>query len=215
MLQTAKAPLVSEDAKVISAFMAQRLKALGFKKRGNGFNRRLENGLIHQLSIFTVGACSCDYGKFYVHAGCYVPEAELYRKHVTSPNWVTDSLCSIRGSFPKTYLSVREVAANLDSLTSHLDDALEALAYFNHYDSITGDTRVASQSPPKEPLMFETPQPLVKASIQLARADREEAAATLQQYLAALMSKENPHKRHIDVVSKWAVEMGLQRSLST
>lgn len=204
----------AEDTKKIAAFMAQTLKPLGYKKRRNGFNRRLENGLIHQLSIFSVGAYSIDHGKFYVHAGCYVPEAELYRKNVTDPNWVTDALCSIRGFFPKAYLNVREVAANLDLLNSHLNDALQALACFNHYDSITGDTNVASQSPAKEPLWFETPQPLVKACIQFTRADREGASTTLQQYLAAKKAEENPHVRHIEVVSKWAEEMGLLQSHS-
>jgi hypothetical protein len=210
MPEFANAPSFSEDAKMISAFMAQRLKPLGFKKRRNGFNQRIDNGLIHQLSIFTVGAYSIDHGKFYVHAGCYVPEAELYRKNVIDPNWVTDGLCSIRGFFPKSYLSVREVAANLDLLTSHLNDALEALAYFNHYDSVTGDTNVASPYPPKEPLWFETPQPLVKACIQFTRGDREGASTTVQQYLSRLKANENPHSGHIEFVSNWLAEMRLQ-----
>ncbi len=192
--------------------MAQRLNPLGFKKRRNSFNRRLDNGLIHQLSIFCVGAYSIDHGKFYIHAGCYVPEAELYRRNVADPKWVTDGLCVIRGCFPETYLSLSKVAANLDMLTPYLDDALEALASFSHHVDVTGDSSVADLSPPKKPLWFETPQPLVKACIQIAGDDAEGASTTLERYLAALNAEENPQLGHIETVSTWAAEMGLKRS---
>ncbi|WP_299506641.1 DUF4304 domain-containing protein [uncultured Roseobacter sp.] len=215
MTQLAKPSTFSENAKTISASMAQRLKPLGFKKRRNGFNRRLDNGLIHQLSIFSVGAYSIDHGKFYVHVGCYVPEAELYRRNVTEPNWVTDALCTIRGTFPQDYLSLRKVAENLDMLTPYIDNALKALASFNDYADIMGRPSVADQLPSKKSLWFETPQPLVKTCIQIAREDAEGAARTIQHYLAAQKVAENPHLGHIKVVSKWAEGMGLLRSTGT
>lgn len=209
MTQVTKTSSYSEDAKTISSFMAQRLKPLGFKKRRHGFNRRLENGLIHQLSIFSVGAYSIDHGKFYVHAGCYVPEAELYRRNVTEPKWVTDALCTIRGCFPEYYLSLSKVAANLETLTPYINDALEALASFGNYDDFMGDMGVTDQPYSKGPLWFETPQPLVRACIQIVREDTEEASKTIQHYLAAQKAAEFSHIGHIEVVSKWAEEMGL------
>ena len=202
----------SDDAKTIAAFMAQTLRPLGFKKRRNGFNRRLENGFIHQLSIFSVGAYSIDHGEFYVHAGCYIPEAELFRRNVIDPEWISDALCTIRGQFPKSYLSLREVAANPGLITPHLNDAIEALGTFDHYDNVLGGTAAPGQPFATEPLYFETPQPVVKACILLSRADREGATVTLQRYLADLNAEESPHFDHIDVVSKWALEMGLQLS---
>ena len=189
--------------------MGQRLKPLGFKKRRNGFNKRLDNGLIHQISIFSVGAYSIDHGKFYIHAGCYVPEAELYRKNVTEPKWVTDALCTVRGSFPESCLSLSKVATNLDTLTPHVDDVLEALASFDSYDCITEDTNIADQLSPEKSLWFETPQPIVKACIQFAREDAEGASRTIKQYLAVNKAAEEPHLAHIEVVAEWAEEMGL------
>ena len=112
MMPEGAPPSFAEETKKIAAVLAETLKPLGFRKRRNGFNRRLDCGLIHQLSIFSVGAYSIDHGKFYLHAGCYIPEAELYRKNVHGPNWVNDYHCAIRGSFPKAYLNIRKVAAD-------------------------------------------------------------------------------------------------------
>lgn len=196
--------------------MAQRLKPLGFKKRRNGFNRRLDNGLIHQLSILSAGAYSIDHGKFYIHAGCYVPEAEMYRKNVTDPKWITDALCTIRGSFPESYLnllSLKKAAENPDILTPFIDDALEALSSYNNYIGITGNTCVADQLQPKKPLWFETPQPLVKACVQIKREDLEGASKTVQSYLTAQMEAKDPHLGHIEFVSEWAEELGLLPSV--
>lgn len=207
--QSTEIPSFSEDAKTISVFMGQRLKPLGFKKRRNGFNRRFDNGLIHQISIFSVGAYSIDHGNFYIHAGCYVPEAELYRKNVNEPKWVTDALCTVRGSFPESYLSLSKVAANLDMLNPHADDVLEALASFDGYDGIMGETNIADQFSPKKSLWFETPQPIVKACIQITREDAEGASRTIKQYLAAKKAAEKPHLGHIEVVTEWAEELRL------
>ncbi|WP_338550662.1 DUF4304 domain-containing protein [Roseovarius phycicola] len=209
MTKSTKTPSFSEDARAISAFMGERLKPLGFKKRRNGFNKRLDNGLIHQISIFSVGAYSIDHGKFYIHAGCYVAEAELYRKNVTEPKWVTDALCTVRGVFPENYLSLSKVAAKLSMLTPHVDNVLEALASFDSYDGITGDTNIADQLSPKRSLWFETPQPIVKARIQISREDAVGASRTIQQYLATKKAAEKPHLAHIKVVVEWAEEMGL------
>jgi hypothetical protein len=210
----------AEDTKKIGAFMAQTLKPLGYKKRRNCFNRRLVNGLIHQLSIFSVGAYSIDHGKFYVHAGCYIPEAELYRNNVINPKWVPDYLCAIRGHFPMRYLKIRAVAADLDLIAPHLNRALDALARFDTYDPITSDTTKGAHfdltkrtvALEDATLYFETPQPLVKVCILLAKGDSAEASTTLQHYLAVLQAKENPHLGHIEIVSKWATEMELHIS---
>lgn len=203
----------ADDTKKISAFMKQTLKPIGFKKRGNNFNRRLENGLIHQLSIFSVGAYSVDHGKFYVHAGCYIPEAELYRENVIEPKWVPDYLCAIRGQFPEGYLSIRTVSANLNLLTPYLEEALQALACVDRYDNITRGTNMDRYSSSLKPLFFETPEPLVKACILFARADKEGAAKTLQNYLEALKAEEKPHLGHIEAVSEWAGGIGLPINL--
>lgn len=200
--------------------MAQTLKPLGYKKRRNGFNRRLENGLIHQLSIFSVGAYSCDHGKFYVHAGCYIPEAELYRKNVIDPKWVPDYLCAVRGQFPQNYQSIRTVAANLDLIIPHLNTALEMLALFESYDPILDVTPLSGRFDARKPLstsenthfFFETPKPLLAVCILAARGDDEEASKILHNYLSVLKADETPHLGHIKVVSDWAIEMGLLNS---
>jgi hypothetical protein len=210
----------AEDTKKIASFMAQTLKPLGYKKQRNSFNRRLENGLIHQLSIFSVGAYSADHGKFYVHAGCYVPEAELYRKNVTEPKWVPDYLCAIRGQFPRNYLSIRTVAANLELIVAHLNTALEMLTLFESYDPMLDVTPQSGRFDVEKPLaasenthfFFETPKPLLAACILVARGDDEEASKTLQNYLAVLEAEEIPHLGHIEAVSDWAIEMGLLNS---
>ena len=203
---------LAENTNTIAAFMAKMLKPLGYKKRRNGFNRRLDNGLIHQLSIFSVAAHSIDHGKFYVHAGCYIPEAELYRNNGTNPKWVPDYLCAIRGQFPKHYLKTRAVAANLDLITPHLHSALNALAQFDTYDPITCDMTKTSDASEDATLFFETPQPIVKVCILLARGDKENANTTLQHYLAVLKAKQDPHLGHIDIVSQWAKKMQLHSS---
>lgn len=225
MILFGKPTSFAEDTKIIVAFMAQTLKPLGYKKRRNCFNRRLENGLIQQLSIFSVGAYSIDHGKFYVHAGCYIPEVELYTNNTIDPKWVPDYLCAIRGCFPMHYLKIREVAADLDSLTPYLHRALDALAQFDTYDPITSytttsyTTKSAHVDLTKRTLAledaavyFETPQPLVKVCILLARGDRAEASTTLQHYLAALQAKDDPHLGHINIVSEWATNMQLHIS---
>lgn len=209
--QLTKTPSFSDNAKTISTFMAQRLKPLGFRKRRNGFNRKLDSGLIHQLSIFSVGAYSIDHGKFYIHAGCYVPEVELYRRNVTDPKWITDALCTIRGNFPESYLGLSNVVTNFDTLTPFIDDALEALASFSCYSDIMSGTSVANKLPPQNPLCFEIPQPIVKACIQISREDLDGASRTIQHYLAAKRAAEFLHLGHIEVVSEWAEEMGLMR----
>ena len=209
MTQSTNTLSYSEHAKTISTFLGQRLKPLGFKKRRNGFNSRFDNGLIHQISIFCVGAYSIDHGKFYIHAGCYVPEAELYRKNVTDPNWVNDALCAVRGSFPESYLSLSKVAANLDMLTPYANDVLEALASFDSYDQIMGETDIASHFSPQKTLWFETPQPIVKACILVAREDAEGASRTIKKYLADRKAEEEPHLGHIEVVTGWAEELRL------
>lgn len=202
----------ADETKKISAFMAQTLKPLGFKKRRNSFNRRLGNSLVHQLSIFSVGAYSIDHGKFYIHAGCYIPEAELYRKNAIEPKWVPDYLCAIRGHFPENYLSITKVAANLDLIKPHLEKALQALARVDQYNHVTSITLTDRRASPLEPLYFETPQPLVKACILLSQANKKEAARTLESYIEILKAEKNPHLLHIEIVSKWAVEVGLRPS---
>jgi hypothetical protein len=207
----------AEDTKKIAAFMAQTLKPLGYKKRRNSFNLRLENGLIHQLSIFSVGAYSCDHGKFYVHAGCYIPEAELYRKNVIDPKWVPDYLCAVRGQFPQNYQNIRTVAANLDLIVPHLNTALEMLALFESYDPILDVTPLSGRFEVEASLatsdnthvFFETPKPLLAACILIARGDGERASMTLQNYIAVLKAEKRPHLGHIEAVSGWAKEMGL------
>lgn len=212
MTQLAKPPSFSEEAKKISASMGQRLKPLGFKKRSNSFNRRLENGLVHQVSIFSVGAYSIDHGKFYIHAGCYVPEAELYLQNAADPNWVTDALCTIRGGFPKDYLSLRKVAADLDLLSPHLEDALEALDCVSTYNQIMGEKKSGLQSTEFEKFTFGTPRPLVTACILIARKDAQEALKTIQQYLATLKASKCAQLGHIEVVSEWLKEIGLEKN---
>jgi hypothetical protein len=206
----------ADDTRTIATSIAQTLKPLGYKKRRNCFNRRLQNGLIHQLSIFSVGAYSIDHGKFYIHAGCYIPEVELYRKNVVEPAWVTDSLCTIRGSFPPHYLRIHEVAENLGLITSHLDMALEALAHFGSYEAIIESDEQGYLSEPttsqrKSALHFDTPRPIVIACVQLTRSENEKASMALQTYLSALASVENPHRGHIEAVSEWATKLGLGR----
>lgn len=217
MNQFDKSASFAEASKEIASFMSRVLEPLGYKKRRNGFNRRLENGLIHQISLVSIGAYSYNHGKFYVHAGCYVPEAELYRTNTNDPKWVPDYLCAIRGQFPEVPMSIRNVASNPNLVTPHLDIALRALADFENYDLIISDTAKGGQSyfaNPKaaleEPVFsFETPQPILKSCVLLTRGDREGAAKTLRQYLAALQKTENPHLGHIEVVSKWAIGQGL------
>ncbi len=208
MAHFGKSPSFADDTKKIAAFLAETTRPLGFRKRRNGFNRRLDNGLIQQLSIFSVGAYSIDHGKFYLHAGCYVPEAELYRKHVSDPDWVNDYHCAIRGGFPENYVSIRTIAADLAAISPHLTAALDALTAFDDYDKILGFA--APQGAVNGlSLRFETPQPLVKACILLARSDRDGASKTVQDYLDWLNAKETPHRGHIEVVTEWAAEMGL------
>ena len=206
MTQSTKTQSVSEDAKAISVFLSRKLKPLGFKKRRNGFNRRLKNGLIQQISIFSVGAYLIDHGKFYIHAGCYVPEAELYRRNETEPKWITDALCTIRGGFPENYLSLSKFAADLDMLTPHIEDVLEALEAFDSYDAITQDISIAVS---QKSLWFETPQPIVKACIQIEKEDSEGASRTIKQYLTAAKAVEEPHLGHIEVVTEWAQKLSL------
>ena len=203
-------PSFAEETKKIAAVLAETLKPLGFRKRRNGFNRRLDCGLIHQLSIFSVGAYSIDHGKFYLHAGCYIPEAELYRKNVHGPNWVNDYHCAIRGSFPKAYLNIRKVAADPALISPHLDAALKALAAIEDYDSIIqAAPDMGGGTSEDGALRFETPQPLVKTCILLARSDRDGASKTLRDYLDRLGAEATPHRGHIEVVSEWAAEIGL------
>ncbi len=200
----------SEQTKQISSHIATTLKPLGYRKRRNGFNRRLDNGLIHQISLFTVGAYSIDHGKFYIHAGCYVPEAELFLKNAQNPKWVIDAICTIRGSFPDTqqdghaYLSICKIAADPEQADPYLSRALASLSHFETYDQILN---AAVYAPPFD--FSRPPLALVQACILIDRKDLSGATAILEMYLAGCEAEPQPHRGHIDFVASWAKSNGL------
>lgn len=73
-----------EIAKTIGAALGVPLKAAGFRKRANSFNRSAQDGIIHHVSIqlgsydpsgihAVPGLIPDLYGKFRVNLGVYVP----------------------------------------------------------------------------------------------------------------------------------------------
>ena len=197
-------------ARNIVTHISPSLKTAGFRKQRNGFNRRLENGLIHQFSLFLIPAHSFYHGKFYFHAGCYVPQAELYRKNVTDPKWVPDSLCCIRGLFldevaeREEYLDVKAFSETPSKANTYVENALDALS------RLSDPMRIFSGDEEIDPFHFETPRELVLCCLLIGQGKLKRARTTLLTYLETVEKKEMQNRfTHISHVQEWATQQGL------
>ena len=188
----------AEYAKTIANEAATTLKQHGYRKKRNGFNRSLQNGLIHQISVFSVGAYSIHHGQGYFHAGCFVPEAELYRQNGSNPKWVNDYDCAIRGTIAghgEAYFSLPSLARRPVEVSALVDECLNALAPVESYEGI------AAWEAQKGPLRFETPKPIVMACLHFADGERERASQVIREYLEAVGDSHPGHTAH---VKTWA-----------
>ena len=195
-------------AKTIVDHIAPKLKAAGFRKRRHRFNRALDDGLIHEFSLYLLSADSSGHGTGYFHAGCYVPAAELYERNGTDPKWVTSARCCIRDMFnndPKAAwpgnFYVTAMAKDPSKADVHVERALKFL------DGISTLEQIMAIDPTAHKQGIGTPLGIVQSCIAFDQGERGQAKELLSQYLAAARTRGSDS--HTEFIEDWAKEQGL------
>jgi hypothetical protein len=199
-------------AKSIGAVLGIPLKAAGFRKRANSFNRLVDDGLVHVVSIqlgpydpsgihAVPGLVPDLYGRFRVNLAVHVPA--MSRRGTPRSSWINDYNCELRwglgyfmpGSFDRWW-DLRDRLA-LDEVTEVLTDhALPHLDGFPDSDSVLSAyrDRGASAFGPIAPDSVA----LDVADLLLARGQRDEAARLLATYVSKVASTDHDwHKGYL------------------
>lgn len=199
-------------AKTISAALSDDLKPAGFRKRANSFNRAVNDGLVHHVSvqlgpydpsgIHSVPGLVPDlYGRYRVNLGVYVPE--MNRMGSPRSSWINDYNCQLRwglgdfmpGGFDQWWdlrdrLSLEEVSRVLATRAlPHLDQFSTAEQVLDAYEE--------HGSRAFGPITSEAAA-LDVADLLIARRRRSDAERLLQAYVVSVsLGDHTGHKEYL------------------
>ncbi|MGA0568376.1 DUF4304 domain-containing protein [Rathayibacter sp. KR2-224] len=207
-----------ELAKSISLALHNVLKPAGFRKRANSFNRSVQDGLVHHVSVqlgsfdpsgkhAVPGLVPDLYGRYRVNLGVYVPE--MNRTASPRSTWINDYNCQLRwglgdfvpGNFDQWWdlrdrLSVEEVSRVL---------AADALPHLDQFDSAE---RVLAAWEEHGPRGFGPITPkaaaLDVADLLIARNQRNDAERLLKSYVDEVSRAD--HAGHKEYLRKYLAE---------
>jgi hypothetical protein len=208
----------SDLAKSISSDLASVLKPAGFRKRANSFNRRVQDGVVHHISLQLgsydpsgqpdiPGLRVSRHGRYRVNLGVHVPE--MNRMGSPRSTWIFDYNCNLRwglGDFmPSGFsqwwdlrdrLAIEEIRDALEHV------ALPRLTAFNDGQSVLdayaekGERAFGPIAPKAVALDV--------ADLLLARGQRDEAAALLGSYATGALGELHP--AHKDYLRRYLAE---------
>ncbi|MFF2053927.1 DUF4304 domain-containing protein [Leifsonia sp. NPDC058194] len=210
-----------EIAKSVGAALAVPLKAVGFRKRANSFNRRTHDGMVHVMSVQlgryerfgeTVVSGSDLWGRFTVKLGVYVPE--MGRMGSPRGSWVNEYNCQLRWRLGNVMpdgldqwwdlrdrLSLEEVtSAVVDYAVPKLDSFPDAEGVLAAYatDGCRAFGGIANDS-----------VALDVADLHLARGDQASAENLLCWYIDQLASDSDPRVPHHAYVREYLAVRGM------
>ena len=198
-------------AKTIGAAIAPTLKAAGFRKRANSFNRLVADGMVHRVAVelgafdpsgihHVPGLNPDRYGEFTVSLGIYIPARS---RLIPAPSaWVT-------AWHTRARWNLSELAPGLDEWSDIRDRvaveaAKEAIEKFAlpHLDSLADYVSIIKAYERHGPAAFGRIEnesvALDMADLHLARGDEGRARAILEDYLRYLTTSNNHgHKEHV------------------
>jgi Domain of unknown function (DUF4304) len=212
-----------EIAKTIGNALGVHLKAAGFRKRANSFNRSAKDGLVHHVSI-QLGAYDPSgihavpgllpdlYGRFRVNLGVYVPA--MNRMGSPRSNWINDYNCKLRwglgdfmpGGFDQWWdlrdrLALEEVTEVLFKRgLPHLDGFRDSESVLAAYaaDGARAFGPIASVA-----------VALDIADLLLSRGEREEAETLLTTYVSDVAAGD--HRGHKEYLRGYLTQRGFER----
>jgi hypothetical protein len=201
-----------EIAKTIGTALGVHLKAAGFRKRANSFNRSAQDGLVHHVSI-QLGAYDPSgihavpglipdlYGRFRVNLGVYVPA--MNRMGSPRSNWINDYNCTLRwglgdlmpGGFDQWW-DLRDRLA-LEEVTEVLvERALPHLDGFRDSESVLA--AYAAEGARAFGPIASVAVALDVADLLLSRGEREEAETLLKTYVSHVAAGDHRgHKEYL------------------
>lgn len=212
-----------EIAKSIGAALAVPLKAAGFRKRANSFNRRARDGLVHVVSLQLgpyerFGAPAAPehtldlWGRFTVNLGVYVPE--MGRMGAPRGNWVNEYNCQLRWRLGRLmpdrleqWWDLRDRLALEEVLTALVDYALPKLDSFADADSVL--VAYATEGHRAFGSIANRSVALDVADLYIARGDQASAEDLLRWYIDQLLSDREPHVPHQGYVREYLAERGM------
>ena len=198
-------------AKTIGAAIAPALKAAGFRKRANSFNRPVADGMVHRVAVELGAFDPCGihhvaglnpdrYGGFEIRLGIYVPA--MTRLIPPPSGWVT-------AGHTRAKWSLSELAPGLDEWADIRDRVAveavtEAIATVGlaHLDSLSDYASLIEAYERQGPIAFGRYEnesvALDVADLHLARGDARRARRVLESYLDYLTTRDHPeHKEHV------------------
>jgi len=180
--------------KELASAIAPTMKAAGFRKRGKNFNRTLTNGLIHEVSLYQLGAWSSLHGQFRLEFGCFVPEAELYRMNKPPESWKANYFCSIRGFLPDNSSWVISTSSKtVERVSKAASDALKVL------DTLSNRSTLVANGLSRTELFFDTPPDILSACLLYSDGKKDDALKLVND----LVADETISSGHRDHVAEW------------
>lgn len=174
--------------------IAPTMKAAGYRKRGKNFNRTLANGLIHEVSLYQLGAWSSLHGEFRLEFGCFVPEAELYRMNKPPESWKANYYCSIRGFLPgNSTWAISTSPKTVERVSQAVSDALNVL------DTLSDKTTLVANGLSRTELLFDTPPDILSACLLYADGEKQDALKIVNGRIA----DETISSGHRDHIAEW------------
>ncbi len=201
-----------ELARSISLALHQILKAAGFRKRANSFNRSANDGLVHHVSVqlgsydpsgkhAIPGLVANLYGRYRVNLGVYGPE--MNRMGQPRSTWANDNDCQLRwglgdfmpGGFDQWWdlrdrLSVEEVSRVLaETALPHLDQFTTAQHVLDAWEE-SGPRAFGPITPEAAALDV--------ADLLIARGRRDDARLLLESYVESVsLGDHTGHKQYL------------------
>lgn len=210
-----------EIAKTIGAALGVPLKAAGFRKRANSFNRTTADGLVHHLSVqlgsfdpsgihAVPGLIPDLYGRFTVNLGVHVPA--MSRMGNPRSSWINDYNCQLRwrlgnllpGGFDQWW-DLRDRVALDEVLAAVENVGLPTLDPFPNAESVL-DT-YEREGPAGFGSIASAAVALDVADLLLARRETERARALLERYVDEI--SQGRHRPHQEYVREYLAERGL------
>lgn len=208
-----------EIAKSIGAALGVPLKAAGFRKRANSFNRSVRDGLVHVVSLqlgpfdpsgmhAVPGLVPDLYGRYTVNLGVYVPE--MGRMSSPRSSWVNEYNCQLRWRLgtlmdggSDRWWDLRDRLSMEEVLSALIDRGLPKLDSFPDADSVLA--AYAAEGHRALGDIANRSVALDVADLLIARNERKAAEDLLRWYVGELVTDPNPHIPHQGYVRDYLI----------
>jgi hypothetical protein len=124
------------------------MRALGYRRAENYYNREASDGLIQVVGFQSGQAVSMFHGNFTVNLGVYVPCIARFEGNVPRGRYVTDAFCDIRSRLSEVAgigsdrwwpLDDSAPSAGMEIARALLDHGAPFLEKYSSYDSIIAE----------------------------------------------------------------------------